>query len=813
MEVSRGTADALVASIIKSLRIASSGGINSELLILLIRSFGYLKGGILKGRVKAIDLDGIDIFTPLLKCDSIEGKLDFAAILVAYFSINKELQPLITTTIERWYNLMPQAERDDPEFRPGYFTIVSEFGIDEKIERTLARLSKFNLAGVLVNSWVPQWLSFVIRGECIPETQVSKLDLTSLVLFEHSMDFYIATMDFSFLNSECMMNRSYESPEAYFYSKVCQRLILFPGWIDKPPYRMISKFLLSSGNKSQDGKLNDVSFCLEVLLDIVDHPDINYLEEPKLATFLFLSLKKIYQTPCNKLHSRLESLGTTQSLTALLSMVQYLLSKFLINMGSVSELAQATKMDVQLMQGNDEKNWYKSGQDAAKLPAWFETSILPPTAPIPKSSFVYDKGNWPSHGSDSALEISDMLIDSLNTILLINAKILTEYGELGINTLAINDEGDEAHEVMSKIKHKLTKQYMLLYLIPLFSALMLSNQLSYGSSEIYNAKKYHLKGNTMFLNSVKLCKKILQAHTGIALYHLIDFISRISLESLLMHSVAVDILNCLLFKEEDNFVKALVLKNQLSQQALQVFVNDWDDGSEKYKLFHEKLFSTKQAVRRTNMTTVLDLIKLLPDHEAILLIVRQNKPNIENQIQVLSNQDKRKPAPRTNSYIQGSKFDPYSATSFVPASKIASNTVKELPTFIEHASPQKQRQITPDHWPNFLADRSTGPLSDDHLNMYASGNCVPANTPLTNQTQHTLNIYNISSPTSTPNTPNVSTSTIFSNPWDGSPSIHSTPNVSKTVNTGKNYILGGHNRVKNNSRAQSIHIDNFEQNQ
>ena len=35
-------------------------------------------------------------------------------------------------------------------------------------------------------------------------------------------------------------------------------------------------------------------------------------------------------------------------------------------------------------------------------------------------------------------------------------------------------------------------------------------------------------------------------------------------------------------------------------------------------------------------------------------------------------------------------------------------------------------------------------------------------------------------------------------------------NGNKVVNTGKNYILGGHNRVVNSSRAQSIHVDEFE---
>lgn len=40
--------------------------------------------------------------------------------------------------------------------------------------------------------------------------------------------------------------------------------------------------------------------------------------------------------------------------------------------------------------------------------------------------------------------------------------------------------------------------------------------------------------------------------------------------------------------------------------------------------------------------------------------------------------------------------------------------------------------------------------------------------------------------------------------------ISKSTNKSKMVNTGKNYILGGHNKVKNNSRAQSIHIDDFE---
>ncbi|QLG71509.1 hypothetical protein HG535_0B05510 [Zygotorulaspora mrakii] len=811
MEVSPQTNDALIDSIMGSFETLHRGHVNAKLLLLLIETLGHLNAKMLKGRFQSSELKGFDIFSPILKCNGLENKDEIVGVLVAYCSVYAELQPLITGSVATWVPLLRSANHEILYFRPGFYTIVSLFGKNAKVSEIIPKLLKFNLGDVVRQLWIPQWISFVNNGKGGYGRKLIESDL-NIALNEGKMDFFIATMKSTIIEERNVTDRSSSPPFSFLFHKLSQRGILFSRWVDKGLYQEFSTYLLSSGSKKRDQEMDSLNFQLEILMEVVDHPETNYFEEPKLVTFLYLSLDKIYDIPCNQLHLTLGALGSTQSLFALLNMVQYLLSKFLIDTGNICELLQGTQIEMQLTKEKNQK-WYKSKNNSTKLPSWFHSSILTHNPPITKSLFVYDKDDWLKIESTSTSQIVELLFACLINSLLISAKLLKEYRKIKLDPLAFDISGIEVNENTFKIEYLIKEQYMDLHLISLFSSLVLSEQISSCTNQFYEGKKNALSNDILFSSTMNVFKELLESHGTIGLHHLINFAARMSEDDLTIKSISLKLLNALLFDNDDSLARNLLQKNAIVYQALHRFIVIWDDGSEIFRPFHERLFHTEQPQPKATSVTISALLELLPNYESMLQIIseqRVQKP--ANRAQTQCHREKGQCVLQTSGY----KFNPYSAPSFVPAKKTTIEPSKETSSLTEQPSPQALIKRSPEPWANYRRDITKVPVSSnqDRQSMFRPSIDYSTYTSAgsrTEQGQSSFAFSNISSQISVPKTPDMSSSTMFSNPWEESPSMHSTPNISKIVNTGKNYILGGHNRMKNNSRAQSIHIDDFEQ--
>lgn len=817
--VSNETAEVFVEALVNAFSILSSNedGNISQLVFKLINAMKSLGQNILRGRIEDTDLIGLDIFTPILKCNTIKKKLDIIAIFMAYCSVHKELHPLITGSIISWRSLLPPVHTVplDLKYTPGFYTIVSRFENFEEVTPELLEYFNFYLGPTLVNLWVPQWLLLAGESESQTQSKLSDRNLTELVLCEAKLDSYIAISDLGFLNGE--LEKKQKSPLSYFIYKICKRMALFPDWIPNDMYNLALELVMSHGIARIDSNSNGIPFDLQVFMEIVDHPELNYIQEPRLSMLLSLSSRRMRKYPCHILHYILGTLGSTQSLPAIVNISQYLLSKFLINTGSICQLVNLTQSQLHLHSKDD--NWYKSKKTTVQIPSWFETSVLPPIPPISRSLFVFENNSLESeHESNSVITITDLIFESLNTIILFNVDLLRQYRQLSIDSLALNDY-DEA---TSTIQHKAMQQYMELYFIPLMTTLMLSRQLADKDARILDESKGRIMSLVLLSSSTKLCEALILTHGNIALYHLIKFLARVSGEDLLMQAISIDLLNHLFYHSATNLIKRLCIENELSKQALFSYINIWNDGTEKYKSLFEEIFDTDLPHIETVAITLSEFMAFLPNHEKIKQHETPTK-KVDTPPQQRESPLVTKTAENTTSLrssTRANKFNAYSATSFIPSSKSYSS---QPMTYVQdsHSSSNNYTSDTytsaAEAWTprkenmSDIFDGSSVTINEGE-NIIAGADNYHFGTPF--GAAHHSNIQkNTGNNNTTPQTPNMSTSTIFNNPWDGSPGLHSTPNTSKIVNTGKNYILGGHNRFKNNSRAQSIHIDDFKSDQ
>lgn len=816
--VSNETAEVLVKALMNAFTVLSSNsdGNISQLVFKLLNAFKYLGQTILRGRIEEKDLIGLDIFTPILKCSAIKQKLDIIAIFVAYCSVHKELHPMITGSIISWHSLLPPVHTLplNIKYTPGFYTIVSQFENFEEVRPELLEYFNFYLGPTLVNLWVPQWLLLAGGPDIKTQLNLSESNLTELVLCEAKLDSYIATSDKGFLNRE--HEKKQESPLSYFIYKICKRMALFPDWIPNDMHKLALELVMSHGISRVDLDPSGIPFDLQVFMEIIDHPELNYIQEPRLSMLLSLSSRRIRKYPCHILHSTLGSLGSTQSLPAIVNISQFLLSRFLINIGSICQLVNLTQSHLHL-QSKDE-NWYKSKKNTVQIPSWFETSVLPPIPPISRSLFVFENNSLESeHESSSVVGITSLIFESLNTIILFNVDLLRQYRQLNIDPLAIND----CDETTSTIQHIAIQQYMELYFIPLMTTLMLSRQLVGKDAKILEENKGRIMSLVLLSSSTKLCEALIQTHGNIALYHLIKFMTRVSGEDLLMQSISIDLLNHLFFHNATNSIKRLCIQNELSKQALFSYIKTWNDGTEKYRSLFQEIFDTDLPDVETVAITLSELVAFLPNHETIKQHETPTKKAGTPPQQKNTPLIKKTAANLTSSRVstKANKFNPYSATSFIPSSKsyVSQPAACAQDEYTHSSSNNYTRTSTTEAWIprkencSSLFDGSSVTINEEE-NIIESSDNYPFGTPF-GAAHHSNFQKSAGSTNATPQTPNMSTSTIFNNPWDGSPSLHSTPNTSKIVNTGKNYILGGHNRFKNNSRAQSIHIDDFKSDQ
>lgn len=531
--VSGETADVLVSSTVNALKYLSSD-CDDKLVFKLIDALGFFNQKVVTGHLKHGDLDGIDIFTSILKSESMENRMDIVAIFLAYFSIHKELHCLITDSIESWYKILPEkdvASVSDIHYTPGFYTLVSQLDQYEEVTSQLLQYLDLELGHVLINVWVPYWLQLA-RTPDVTAKPLEEHNLTDLFLCEAKLDFYIATSTgLATLLKDKEQRKT--PPMSYFIYKICKRVALFADWIPTKVYRPAAQVAAL-----QSSSTAGLHFDLQVLMEIIDHPELNFYEEPRLSILLHRATNNLRKVPFHKMHAALGMLGATQSLPAIVNMVQFLLCKFLVNVGNVCDLIE--KADYQLQLHPKERKWYKTTHsDKYTIPTWFETSLLPPLPPITKSSFVFDSNEFESEQeANSFTMISNLLFESLDMIILINTEILKQYQWMKIDPLAI-EVADETFNV----RHRVASQYLKLYFLPIITASISSRQTANSQVGPLGSKSRSIMSKIIFSNTVRLCKSLILAHGNIALYHFIKLCAKVSTEDLMLQTICMDLLN------------------------------------------------------------------------------------------------------------------------------------------------------------------------------------------------------------------------------------------------------------------------------
>ncbi|CAI7297923.1 BTE_collapsed_G0019980.mRNA.1.CDS.1 [Saccharomyces cerevisiae] len=891
--VSQDTVDALLQAILKAFhKLASIDSHNNdpvEIAFKLINSFKYLP--ISGSSVKDFEseLRELDVFSPLLQSAVTAANnsniiWDLIAVLFAYISIHKQFHPLILHNLNIWKDFMADNDEetatttDGDSMNFGVLSLLSIVQNFEEITPNLFEFLKLGLRSTLLKIWVPQWQRYdpsatnLINGD---------EKISSWITKDYQVDFFIITSLASTSSLEVL-------PSHYFVYKISKRISHFPNLIDPKLYRSAISTIMENGISDNGGGENssdkidptDLSFHFQVLMEVIDHPELNYLQENRLILLLDIALNYLILVPTHCLHSNFGELGSTQSLASTLNIIQFLLSKFLINMGSISQLinqsnrkcittnninnnninnngvingstnATSTTTTTTTTNNNNNNNnssisnnnrkidWTQSYQTRYQIPYWFEDSILPPIPPISKSLFTFDKNL--DHESDSIMIVNDVL-RCLNLTILLISKLLRDYDDLKINPL-IQSSDDHSNED----NHVIIEQYMQLYLVPLFTSLLLAQQLKDRGQErdeghkekeeninlIGSSSVKKLFSQLIFFSSLKLCENLVIKEKNLALYHLIKFATKISLDDLILQKISINLLNHLFFhqirdgSDDDNLIKKLCLKNQLSFQALKDYITLWNDGSEVYNAFYKELFYEEQPKIKPIKLTTSDLLKLFPEDVQFVI---STPPNTITSASTSDNCTSSQSAAQKNieNFTTLSKYDAYSSTSFIPS------TSKNTNTNVNKQQQQQPQNSTPCSSNRFLFNKSSLISQERNGSNNNSGTQGPGsmnesysldnsfNTTNTNMTRQPTTLTRATDAmTTAPTTPTPYKNTSGSssnNLWIESPmtnfkgsTISKSTNKSKMVNTGKNYILGGHNKVKNNSRAQSIHIDDFE---
>ncbi|SMN22496.1 similar to Saccharomyces cerevisiae YGL036W Putative protein of unknown function [Maudiozyma saulgeensis] len=720
----------------------------------------------------------IDIFTPILNCQNLSSSLKIIIVscLLSYCSIHSFLQPLIFQSINNWKHFIFEFKQADQIFdNIGFYTLLSAIECLESINEKSLTFLQLNdrLLYSLQNEWVP----LLLNGNDVSLSTHININKDILLLYsnESKLDYFIATSN--------LQTEGFDSNDSFVNHLIALRVFQCSNWIDSTFYKHIQLIILREKNDFDQS----IIFHLKVLMEIIDHPNLNLLLEPKLICLLFDSLQNLKKFAPFEIHKNLIKINSTLTIDSILNFLQLIITNFLL------------KIDHSYF-----------------LPNWFNNEIIPKIPPITKSSFIFfDKKN--DSNQISITYILQLLYWCQLDILIINNKFLKNYYNYNnLLKLPILNSSNEKN-----LNHILIHNYMNSYNIPMISSLLLSEKL---------IKSSPLLGKLISIQSIKIIENLIKLHGNIAIFHLIKFINKISLQDLSLQKISINLLNHLFFHNINNNNDSLiddVKHNKLSLESLKELIYRWNDGSSTYSLFYQRIFMEAQPLDIVIKNVQLkDLYKYLPKDQQLDIsntLTLSTSTTIHRQME--------QPQPRKStiqpSYAPTSaptnKFNAYNSTSFVPNTGNNNNNYLFTTTSNNNIPPHtpqinttstlyNQSQNTHNHNNNNNNNNNSNTFhgtttSDDSMNnellMHQTDTFSAFSTPFTLSAHKTSEMMN-----STPKTPN----TINNNPWNESPHVvaNHSMSASKIVSTGKNYILGGHNRVKNNSRAQSIHIDQFQ---
>ncbi|CUS21163.1 LAQU0S02e07382g1_1 [Lachancea quebecensis] len=720
----------------------------------------------------------LDVFTPLVQLclserDSRDSVLDLLATTFAYCSVHQTLAKLVRAFVRRSLHNQPVASQlrelcgsFTTNYNPGFYSVISKLECYTCLDTSVFKALKLNLGPTLRMIWIPLW------------TQEVGIDLYSAVLShnllvsagaESKLDFLIATWAHATNEWAGLKDRGSEALKSLIY-QTARRAILFDKWIPDRFFKFCQQAMSEWIESDCFLKIEtDISFNLSILMEVLDHPGLNFLEEPHLALLLRLALRRIWNMcsddQIRALHLELGKMGSTQSLLGLLNITQYLLARFLLRVGSLVMSAQNY---------NSNKEWML--QDTPyQLPGFFD-NIVPAIPPVPRSTFSFVNNKIESELlANRHIEIISSLLDSLKCLLSINKMILRYYKANEVQVLALRSTSSQKD---TTIDNRSTLEILQLYFISMTSALLLSRQLA---EEQYltiteGQHEYTIQGRLIETEALACYESIISMFKSTSLLQLVKFSDRISMAELSLQKASMQILNFVFFEASFSVTQAPSLTNKLTVQALYEYINLWNDGSSAFRQFYTEIFKIPQPlVKRVQV----DLEKFLC---SLTFEIRKDS---STPTPIAS----RGAEPKNNGYVP--KYNAH-ASSFVPASKAGGkHSIDNEKPFGMPAS----NQLTP------LSADFPQQLGICHERTEDAGNAFAAQR------------YSGSADSMTPSSAQAP-SPFSVRRWDSncfSQGLNNSPEASSAVvSTGKDYILGGHNKATNNSRAQSVHVDRFD---
>lgn len=833
-------------------------------------------------------LEKLDVFGPLISKE-FDYKLELITILVAYFYINPKYRCLVINANHHWDKLVKETENAATTITaahgayPGFYTIIKEVEKFETFDLQLLNFVQFNFQNVLIESWILMFKQD-ITSSINWEYYLSRNKVPYLINNESWTDHFIAN---NISTDQLDINSSDLAPYRPLILKSYNRIALLKSqWVSKKLYNLTLQNLLQTNHDMNEYDVlhNPLKSSLQVLMEIIDHPEYNLLQETKLILLLYISLQNIYNTPCNQIHEILSKLEPTQSLLSLINMTNFVLANYLnqFQISSRDLLRNNTKSNQNiklnsknLINGNVTKQLSKY-----EIPTWFKDDLLPKIPPIAKSLFVFDKlpkGMGPNLPIDKSLTI---LLDCLNLTVLSHNNILKQYHRLNIHFIELNIPDNNVN-----IEYLLKDNFFQLNYIPIFTTLLAIKNTPFSSTQVINMKR------VMLLNACKYVESLILSYNDVALYHLIKFISRISQENLVLQKISVQLLTHLLFHNKGpDPILQVCKENKLIHNELLNYVTLWNNGTAEYTPFYTELFDMKQPmvqIKKVNIRQLQELIPTLkkvldfhdnmefkrdsfdsktknvrnfssssnfntsaPSNSTTTTYSYSNDLNGNNNNGKIMNEPIQ-PTPQKSmkNYMTPAKYDAYSSPVFIPSHNSSvnnsgvmnSNNTSSLmqqsyvppppppPPSQQPSNPGNNMYSTPISY--MKQQQQTQPQTKNVMNnMDQMSNLNTNNNNVNNMNQQGIQQNDIyprgnftlqtNYMTTPPNIPMAGNNNIqilsstnaamFNSAWNESPAMSTHTPQSKIVNTGKNYILGGHNRVKNNSRAQSIHIDQFE---
>ncbi|CEP64144.1 Vir1p LALA0_S10e03444g [Lachancea lanzarotensis] len=663
-----------------------------------------------------------------------------------------------------------------PDYKPGVYSVVAKLNLFEHPKTSILRSLNMALGSVLRTVWVPLW-----SYETLPDLYSCVLSQNLLLATtqEHKLDFIIASREHDVLRWHELKDRKTTSLN-FFLLRVARRAIQCRNYVSNSFAEFSHKILSQAiGNECFMKVENSNVFTLSVFMEIVDHPDLNFLEEPHLTFLLNCALRQTRNLCENgqieTLHMELGTMGSTLSLFGLANILQYILARFLVDTGNLMFSAPQFS--------SDKRNWALR-QSPYELPRFFD-QVVPDIPPISRASFGFDKRD-----SELPLQMSKFsdiilsILESLNHAVFINRKLLMFYGREGIDlSLDFRGISQEKHINLSQVVGTKSKSEIFeLFFVAITSVLLLSRQLHEGVYfwTLMDEQEAEVQSRIMTPNALNCFEALVSTLDGASLYEFIGFSNRISLIDLNMHAVSMQVLSHILFESALNVLQGSTPTKKLILDALYNHIILWNDGTDTYGRFMTEIFKTEVLPVAAVSFSVSGFLNIMfPRDSAQALPMESASPLFKTG-----------DSTEFRKNYQTAKYNAH-ANSFVPSSR-----PQHVNTEGENAMPQGEHSH-PSSRPAEIFQPSNSAV--EGFNLHSSFST--GRQQLTNANEHGTT-FSGTAPRSLSNLNSWSPNCFSQGPL-------SSPETGPAVSTGKNYILGGHNRAANNSRAQSVHVDRF----